>query len=114
MPALLLEIIEKAWGITRCVHKSAACEVWHASIRAGGESSLHYHVHKANDFYVLTGSLEIQLEALGDKFTTIATAGECFSIPPLTLHRFHATTHVELIETYWLPPIDPEDIERHG
>ena len=44
--------------------------------------------------------------------TTQLQAGWHFSLPPGHWHRFRAITDVELIETYWLPSIDPDDIQR--
>ena len=104
-------VIEKPWGVTRCIHRSAACEVWHASIRKGGKSSFHRHEHKANDFYVLFGTLKIEI---GLNAGVELFSGGRYSLTPGRVHKFTALTDVELIETYWLPPIDPNDIEREG
>jgi len=39
-------------------------------------------------------------------------AGQGLTMPVGEWHQFHAVTDVELIETYWLNAIDPDDIER--
>lgn len=105
----MLDVIEKPWGVTRCIHRSATCEVWHASIRAGGKSSVHCHEHKANDFYIVSGTLRIGDGMIGG---VELEAGRVYSIPPGSWHQFHALTPVELVETYWLAPIEPNDIQR--
>ena len=87
-------IIEKPWGVTRCIHSSRHAEVWHASIRQGGASSVHRHKANANEFYVLSGILEVDGRTL--------TSGDTLCIVPGKWHQFRAITNVELIETYYL------------
>lgn len=108
---------QKLWGENRSIFCGHAVEVHHASIRRGGYSSQHRHRAKANDFYVVSGELEILVYT--DKGHVIPLerhvlkAGQKMTTPPNLWHRFNALTDVELIETYWLHTIDPADIDRH-
>lgn len=119
------EVIEKPWGVTRCIHRSATCEVWHASIRKGGKSSegrWHWHRAKHQSLYILSGRLLVEQcltsgippesnEKHGIDRNVLLWGHSC-EIAAGTKHRFEAVTDVELIETYWLADIDPDDIER--
>lgn len=108
-----MQPVAKDWGVVRYIHRGPHTEVHHTSIRKGGVSSvgaMHRHLAKHNDFYVVLGCLFIHT---GGSVRTLH-AGEHCSIPPGVWHRFEALTDVELIEIYYLSPIDTGDIERGG
>lgn len=108
-------VVGKVWGATRCVHRDATHEVWHASVRAGGYSSRHRHRHKTNLFYVLAGVILVHKYDAADQAKPLATvvvsAGEAYAVPPWEWHAFEATTDAEIIETYWTG-LQGEDIDR--
>jgi len=99
------EVETKGWGITRCIHESEGTLVFHASIKKDGYCSKHYHEGRVNDFYVVSGVLDVSIypTAEADQPSEIYRlhAGQCLKIPVGVIHRFHALTDVELIETYW-------------
>lgn len=94
------DIIEKPWGVTRCIHSSRHSEVWHASIRQGGASSVHRHRHNANEFYVVQGWLMVRYP--DERSERLLYPGDTLCIVPGVWHQFRAITNVELIETYYL------------
>jgi len=103
--------VPKPWGVVREIHRSPAVVVHHASIRSGGRSSKgdwHRHPCGVNDFYVVSGKLEVEVEHQQH----LLGPGMILSVGPGEWHRFHALSDVELIETYTLPVVDPADIER--
>lgn len=107
----------KPWGVTTQVFLGRAAEVHVASIRRGGHSSQHQHRSKANDFFVISGRLEILVyNERGDVTPFIAyvlTDGQRLTIPAGVWHRFNALEDTELIETYWLDDIGSDDIVRY-
>lgn len=112
-----MRIDEKPWGTNRLIYQGPYTEVWHASIKAGGVSSdgrMHKHALKNNDFYVVSGTLEVSQEDGDFLAGSTMRAGSQFSISAGRWHRFEAVTDVELIEVYHLPVIDPDDIERQA
>lgn len=99
---------DKAWGFTRCVHRDATHEVWHASPRAGGFSSRHYHRKTPNKFYAVAGTLLVETfrgGAGGPEASPLEvfhlTAGQELTVEEGVWHRFRALTDCELIEIYW-------------
>ncbi len=106
----------KVWGETRNTFRDKTHEVWHASITAGGFSSVHYHKHKTNHFYVASGTLLVRVypdgpQAPGRAF--LLGAGASITVEPGVWHRFEAVSAVELVETYWAGLEDGYDIVRH-
>lgn len=113
MNARIVPVLSKLWGTNRCIFADVNLEVHHAHILKGGYSSRHHHKIKANDFYVLEGSLRVLVYNNDGSVasTVVLDAGMQFAIPAGVEHRFEAITDVELIETYWTS-LDPSDIVR--
>lgn len=110
--AIRLSPKKKPWGKTYPIFYSDQIEIWHAEICRGESSSLHRHVWKANDFYVVAGSLLLKIEGQDD---VELNQGELITIPPGVRHQFTALENTTLIETYWITKrIDPDDIEREN
>ncbi len=57
---------EKPWGFNRHLLSLPGLELHHASVEPGGYSSRHYHAHKDNHFYVVSGQLTVQSFASAD------------------------------------------------
>lgn len=95
-------IENKVWGLTRLVYRTHDASLHHASIKAGGYSSQHYHAFCVNRFYVLGGILNVHIYATdGTTLRTLQlTRGQTCEVPAGMLHRFHAVTPVELLEIY--------------
>lgn len=100
-----------------CLHSSHGCEVRYAVLKAGATSEVHRHLGKATDFFVIDGELEVHrfLGQIGDasveRIQTLK-AGEVFTVEAGIWHQLVAKTDVDMIETHWLPAVDPNDIER--
>ena len=61
--------IQKHWGTTRRIMASqtaAEPDVWYLDGKRGGASSLHYHRHKDNYFFILKGWLRVTTRAEHD------------------------------------------------
>lgn len=97
----------KLWGETDCIFRDQCCEIWRATVKAGGYSSLHRHLRKSNAFHILSGTLK--LEWLGTE--SWLRDGQAAQILAGVWHRFHAYTDVEMIEVY-VGDTSSEDIER--
>lgn len=107
----------KPWGETRCVFRDATHEVWHATIFPGGFSSRHFHTHKDNRFYVVSGRLKVHVfdgplctfkapvpvSAMPPTKTHDLGAGDSLTIEAGVWHQFDATLAtcpVQLVEVY--------------
>lgn len=107
--------VKKAWGYTTCIHYSNHMEVHLIEIAANGYSSRHYHEHKFNQFFVLTGKLLVHEYLPGKdnpRITHVLTAGMSEQLAPLCQHRFEAEEETFCLEIYWNDAIDPADILR--
>lgn len=114
---------KKPWGYTRRLLERPSVGMWvdHASIEAGGFSSIHQHLRTNNQFHVVFGTLDVHQfwpDASGhpDKDTrrTITIkAGESYTVPAGRWHQFEAREAVELVEIYWPSQFDIPDIQRH-
>lgn len=119
MPIKKIEVEKKLWGETRFVRRSHNNLLFHASIKAGGYSSKHFHERRINDFYVVSGTLLIRTYVnpdMGVLETFRLEPGMSVSVAPQVWHAFYALTDVELIETYAARnPLDlsRDDIVRH-
>lgn len=110
---------EKPWGFNRHLLSLPGLELHHATIQPGGYSSRHYHAHKDNHFYVVSGQLTVQSFKMYDsnsasRIVTVQ-AGEQLIVSAGEWHRFinPGPERVELIETYWgSPEHSHEDIVR--
>lgn len=109
-------VLDKPWGQTRCVHRDATHEVWHASIVKGGYSSRHYHARKPNLFYLLSGHLLVRVfDRPPDTTPAIKfyflLPGDQVTVEDGVWHQFEAMAPSELIEVYWTG-LKGEDIVR--
>jgi len=103
----------KFWGTNRCIYSENNFEVHHAQIVEGGFSSKHHHVHKVNNFYIVSGTLKVILFDKDGKevHTVVLGTNTNFSVPAGVEHKFEAVTDVDLIEIYWAN-LNPDDIVR--
>lgn len=107
----------KVWGHTQLAFGVPGMEAHVISVKRGGYCSRHRHEWKWNRFLVLEGELIVRLYTEHDKADeTLVGPGQVSDVPPRTWHQFEAKTDVLAVEFYWLPSVDPEDIERqdHG
>ena len=84
-------------------------ETYANQIRGG-----HYHKKIRELFYIISGEIEILVEAIGGEHTEKFTAkpGDIFIIEPMHLHTFRT-----LSDAVWLnmlnPALDPDDMDFH-
>lgn len=103
---------DKLWGMTRCVFRDDAHQVWHASPKAGGFSSRHKHDSLPNLFYVVSGTLHVEVygerpeRGIDPALVVEIGPGEQYTVEAGEWHRFIAQTDVELVEIYYthVPP----------
>jgi mannose-6-phosphate isomerase len=76
-------------------------------VRSGESLSLQYHEAKDESWYVQEGHAELELSSLGDadREQVEIRAGDCFRIPPQTVHRLRAIEDTLVIEVS-TPEID--------
>lgn len=109
----------KPWGVNRHLLSLPGLELHHATIEPGGYSSKHYHAHKDNHFYVISGRLTVEFYYSDVNDAPLASQelgrGEQLVMRAGLWHRFvnHGPDAVELVETYWASPEKShEDIVR--
>ena len=102
----------KNWGYTTKIFENAMVSAHHLEIEEGGYCSEHYHKHKYNLFYIITGVLELTIWRNGKTpDVTVIEAGQLTAISPGFYHKFKGLTKCEAIEIYQVLLIEP-DIER--
>jgi len=95
---------KKVWGEVRHLFASDRAAVSFLRLKQGFQCSQHYHLQRANQFLVLSGSVKI--EEWATKFDRTGTkttlkAGQVYTVPSLVAHRFHVIEDGEIIELYW-------------
>ena len=76
--------------------------------------SWHYHNHSYNQFYVISGILEVKTDIGPDEqrnFTTI-TQGQSFTVPPNVTHEFRTKGEPTIVEEIAYVEFDKNDIHR--
>ena len=69
-------------------------------VRAGEALSLQYHERKDESWYVQEGRAELELSTVDTEEREVVeiTAGDCFHVRPLTVHRVRALEDTLVIE----------------
>ncbi len=102
----------KIWGFTTEIFRNALFSAHHIEVNEGGFCSEHCHEHKYNQFYVISGVLELIIwRDKKTKDVTVIEAGQSTAISPGFYHKFKGLTKCEAIEIYQVLLIEP-DIER--
>jgi len=86
------------WGNELEVHNGDGYCGRILTVEEGKKSSYHYHLKKNETFYVLDGTLEIDLSFDLHSKSTVLRKGECIDIPRYVLHRFKGKTNVTVLE----------------
>lgn len=105
------ERVNKVWGWEEViVNTELYCgKILH--LDGGARSSLHYHKLKTETFYVLDGTVTLELHYPGhQKHALKLTQGESVTIRPLEQHRFEADQQARIIE--FSTPHSDEDVYR--
>lgn len=115
-----MSITKKLWGYKEHIHSDGIITVDRLFIVPGGYCSKHSHKLISNRFYVLRGTLKIEIfqklkpESLQDCIV-LSEYHRDISIPPGNLHRFfnHGTGECEVIEVAYILNWNSEsDIDR--
>lgn len=110
--------VAKIWGTTQVLVMTPMFEMHRLVIKPFHRCSYHRHVFKHNSFYVLRGTLYIDVERPGrhrgkaiDSHTL--NSGDTFSVPPGVRHQFRtgAGKPCLALEMYYTEPLS-EDIIR--
>lgn len=95
------EWIDKCWGRTQELIDSPFYSKHKLELNTGGYCSIHYHVHRANRFIIISGSVEI-IEFYGPRFTRhLLGPDNTYDIPSLVPHMFAVHKNGSMIEEYF-------------
>lgn len=89
---------EKYWGTIETIVDSdiAGKKI---SIRPGGQSSLEYHLHKTEAYYVSTGKVRVGMRiGRAENINIDLEQGDVFQVLPGTMHMRIGIEHCEIIE----------------
>lgn len=113
-----MNVTGKIWGSTSLLLKTPFVEIHYIVVVPNAHCSLHLHTVKNNTFYVINGSITIEVHKskydLVDR--TFLTKGTYTNVPPGEYHRFVTGNEgAEVLEIYHPEPLS-EDIVRkdHG
>jgi len=102
----------KNWGYTTEIFRNAMVSAHHIEVNKGGFCSEHRHKHKYNQFYVISGRLEVTIwRSPQAKDVTIVEAGQSTAVAPGDYHIFRGLEETQAIEVYQVLLIG-EDIDR--
>lgn len=76
--------------------------------------SWHSHKHQFNQFFVVSGKLEIKTDIGPERqrnFTTLAS-GQSFTVPPGIMHEFRTQNEFTIVEEIAYVEFDTSDIHR--
>jgi mannose-6-phosphate isomerase-like protein (cupin superfamily) len=111
--------IEKIWGVTEPLIVTPMFEMHRLTIKPGFRCSLHIHRHKWNCFYVIFGTLFIDLVS-GDVGTMVTEEklgiGGFTTVAPGIHHQFRTAEDgpvTSALEMYYTEPLS-EDIVRRN
>jgi mannose-6-phosphate isomerase-like protein (cupin superfamily) len=109
--------VQKVWGTTECLISTPLFELHRLEIKPGHRCSLHAHRTKWNLFYILEGSLSIDL-VLGDIDAPIEEkklqVGGSISVPPGVHHQFRTNSKsCVCLEVYYTEPLSEDIIRRN-
>ncbi|MHA1883060.1 MAG: cupin domain-containing protein [Candidatus Thorarchaeota archaeon] len=97
----------KIWGRNEEIFRNDSVSVNLLTLRKGGVCSWHWHRHKYNTFYVISGKVLIRTEYN----TTILESGKSMLVPALLKHQFEALEDSQMIEVMYVQ-YDNSDIIR--
>src|SRR5688500_16316182 len=96
MPSQPVVRVPKPWGYEIIYAKTARYAGKLLHVAKGKRLSRQYHRPKAETLYVQTGSIELEIGA--DAARVVLGPGECFHLPPETIHRMTALEDADVLE----------------
>ena len=102
--------LNKIWGERRRILLTDQTEIDLLYLKANHFCSTHKHAYKINRFYVVKGSVRIEIE-FGNR---TLKENESWDVCPPLVHRFVPLTDSIMIELAFVKDgeIDPDDIDR--
>ena len=89
----------KYWGYMSTLFDQDGYSIKKIFMRAGTQSSMEYHVHKKESYYIERGQLKLGLRiGRGENKSLILNAGDVVHIPVGLMHMRMATTDTIIIE----------------
>ncbi len=80
-------LTEKPWGKEELLHQGHGYAVKRITLLSGHRTSLHYHALKHEHIYILSGNLQLTLEASGSRSQQTFAPGEHVAIEPGVIHQ---------------------------
>ena len=92
---------EKYWGWIKTCTATEDFTLKHIFMNKGSQSSLEYHVKKDENYYILSGEIQVGIRiGRAENKAIILTEGEVFHIPPGLMHMRIA---LNIIITFHFP-----------
>ncbi len=101
------EVWPKCWGRNTEVFKNDSVSVNYLELVKGGVCSWHFHRHKNNTFYLISGKVLIKTE----HNETVLEPGNSLLIGAPLKHQFEVLENSKMIEVMWVE-YNPFDIVR--
>ena len=90
---------DKYWGWIKTCAATEDFTLKHIFMMEGKQSSLEYHVKKNENYYILSGKLQVGLRiGRAENKSIILNEGEVFHIPPGLMHMRIALKDTHIIE----------------
>ena len=103
-----MERTHKTWGQKWTIFKNDSCEMSLLYLNPKQRCSWHKHKSKFNQFFVVTGDINIKHEW----GITHVAQGQCFTTKPGELHEFQSTHVPATIIEVMFVQYDDADIQR--
>jgi len=94
------EVENKVWGTTSKIHDNNLSKTSVLEIKRGGTCSWHYHEHRYNVFYVVSGKIVVRWcpSKHGEKHELYLLPGNSLIIAPGESHEFMAMVDSIVVE----------------
>lgn len=102
---------KKVWGTTALIFDENNVIIHYLNINKKGYCSEHFHKHKDNIFYIISGILKITIFKKHKQDIYMLRSGDTIKIPAESYHIFEAISNVQCIEVYSIK-LDNDDIIR--
>jgi mannose-6-phosphate isomerase-like protein (cupin superfamily) len=98
MPARSTTRIPKPWGYELLYARSGSYAGKILHIDCGKRLSRQYHQVKEETLYVHTGRMDLEIGSGGEVEHVVLGPGDCYHLPPGTVHRMTAIEDTDVLE----------------